>query len=393
MEDLKTQLNFDFSNPKSSLEKAGLTLAWIQKVVLKAKNYNVKFLIELIKKQKINAISLNSWDDPICSNILNRVKKILRDESTNRNDLLAVDMLHGLLLNSSDNMLSDYNSETEEIYKEKIFEALNELQIELENCQENISIQALEHIHSDETIMTLGRSETVENFLQQAAKTRKFHVIIAEGDPSLSGHLLAKNLSSSLDQNQLNANKNVGTGFLTSLSFSTAPTQTSSSFPSNSGLKVSVIPDSAIFAVMSRVNKVIVGANLTLANGGVQSLSGTFNMAASAKHYSVPFIVCAGMFKLTPTYLPPRNNNLTPSCDYFDICNDHMSSYENEGIKNQIKCHDIYNSEGVEFVTTQFDLVPPELITVFISNTGSYAPSYVYQLMRELYNKEDLTKA
>lgn len=36
-----------------------------------------------------------------------------------------------------------------------------------------------------------------------------------------------------------------------------------------------------------------------------------------------------------------------------------------------------------------FDYVPPELITLFISNIGGNAPSYIYRLMSELYHPED----
>lgn len=44
-------------------------------------------------------------------------------------------------------------------------------------------MQALEHIHSNEVIMTIGRSRTVEAFLKDAASERKFHVIVAECAP------------------------------------------------------------------------------------------------------------------------------------------------------------------------------------------------------------------
>ncbi|EDL81556.1 eukaryotic translation initiation factor 2B, subunit 2 beta, isoform CRA_a [Rattus norvegicus] len=36
-----------------------------------------------------------------------------------------------------------------------------------------------------------------------------------------------------------------------------------------------------------------------------------------------------------------------------------------------------------------FDYVPPDLITLFISNIGGNAPSYVYRLMSELYHPDD----
>lgn len=52
-----------------------------------------------------------------------------------------------------------------------------------EGTTENIAAQALEHIHSNEVIMTIGSSRTVEAFLREAARKRKFHVIVAECAP------------------------------------------------------------------------------------------------------------------------------------------------------------------------------------------------------------------
>lgn len=52
-----------------------------------------------------------------------------------------------------------------------------------EGTTENIAAQALEHIHSNEVIMTIGFSRTVEAFLKEAAQKRKFHVIVAECAP------------------------------------------------------------------------------------------------------------------------------------------------------------------------------------------------------------------
>lgn len=36
-----------------------------------------------------------------------------------------------------------------------------------------------------------------------------------------------------------------------------------------------------------------------------------------------------------------------------------------------------------------FDYVPPELISLFVTDTGGYTPSYVYRLLAEYYSKED----
>lgn len=47
----------------------------------------------------------------------------------------------------------------------------------------DISAQALEHIHANEIIMTMGHSKTVFAFLKTAAKDRVFQVIVAECAP------------------------------------------------------------------------------------------------------------------------------------------------------------------------------------------------------------------
>jgi len=49
--------------------------------------------------------------------------------------------------------------------------------------QVDIAAQALQHIHANEIIMTMGHSKTVQTFLKNAAKNRHFHVIVAECAP------------------------------------------------------------------------------------------------------------------------------------------------------------------------------------------------------------------
>lgn len=56
----------------------------------------------------------------------------------------------------------------------------------------------------------------------------------------------------------------------------------------SSNIEIAVIPDTAIFAVMSRINKVIIGTNTIMANGGLRAASGVHTIALAAKHYSVP---------------------------------------------------------------------------------------------------------
>ena len=108
---------------------------------------------------------------------------------------------------------------------------------------------ALEHIHASEVILTVGRSRTVEMFLKRAAtKGRKFQVIVAEAAPYYQGQQLAASLA-------------------------------------KAHIETTLITDSAIFAMMSRVNKVIVGTHAILANGGLKGLSGLHTTALAAQHY------------------------------------------------------------------------------------------------------------
>lgn len=98
---------------------------------------------------------------------------------------------------------------------------------------------------------------------------------------------------------------------------------------SKADIETTVIADAAIFAVMSRVNKVsgrgfsgkkklvsgtshcllfltllplqvIIGTQTVLANGGLRAVNGTHTLALAAKHHSTPLIVCTPMFKLSP---------------------------------------------------------------------------------------------
>lgn len=62
----------------------------------------------------------------------------------------------------------------------------------------------------------------------------------------------------------------------------------------SAGIATLVIPDVSIFALMARVNKVLIGAQAVLATGGILGPSGSKLVAQAAKHYRVPFVVVTG---------------------------------------------------------------------------------------------------
>jgi translation initiation factor eIF-2B subunit beta len=149
--------------------------------------------------------------------------------------------------------------------KSSIMEAVQELIDELGSLYRHIADQAIEHVHANEIIMTFGKSRTVEDFLKTAARKRRFEVYVAESAPSNAGQEMAASLSAA-------------------------------------GIETTLITDSAIFAIMARVNKVIVGTHAVMANGGLIAQTGIHILAQAAKLHSVPFVVCTGLYKLCPLY-------------------------------------------------------------------------------------------
>ncbi|WOL11997.1 hypothetical protein Cni_G20761 [Canna indica] len=209
--------------------------------------------------------------------------------------------------------------------KHDVIEAINELIQDIDTCHELISEQAVEHIHQNEVILTLGRSRTVKEFLCAAKeKKRSFRVFVAEGGPRYQGHVLAKEL---VEQ----------------------------------GLQTTVITDSAVFAMISRVNMVIVGAHAIMANGGVIAPVGINMVALAAQRHAVPFVVVAGSHKLCPLY--PHNpevllNELKCPSDLLDF-----------GEFSDCMDFDSLGGSLLHVANPTFDYVQSKLVSLFITDT------------------------
>jgi len=123
------------------------------------------------------------------------------------------------------------------------------------------------------------------------------------------------------------------------------------SLAAEKNVEIVVIPDAAIFAMMSRVNKVIIGTHSVLANGGLRAACGAYTVALAAKHYSVPVIVLAPMYKLSPLHL----------CE--------QDAFNMVGCAEDVIPYDSIPAREAKVYSPMFDYVPPELVTLFISNT------------------------
>lgn len=223
--------------------------------------------------------------------------------------------------------------------KHSLMEAIQEMVSDLEDNYRNINEQATQHIHAGEVIMTYGKSKTVELFLKAAAKKRKFQVIVCEGAPHYGGHEMARSLA-------------------------------------EAKIDCVVIHDSATFAMMARVNKVVLPAHAVLANGGLIANSGCNMVALAAHHNSVPVVCATGLFKLCPRYphegQDTLNDLLSPSSvlDYTTVISDPLLA-------------------DVELVNPVHDYIEPEYISLYICNVGSFQPSFIYRVLAEYYHTDD----
>ena len=224
--------------------------------------------------------------------------------------------------------------------KASVMEVLQEILSDLEDTYNSINEQVTSHIHAGEVILTCGKSRTTEAFLKAAAIKRKisFQVIVCEGAPGYGGHEMAASLA-------------------------------------QAGIDTVVIHDAAIFAMMARVHKVIIPAHAVLANGGLIANSGCNLVAMAAQHHSVPVVCITGIFKLCPVF--PHEGQ--------DTLNELLSP---STVMNYAALTD-RKLATVEFVNPVHDYIQPDQISLYVTNVGSFQPSFIYRLLAEYYHTDD----
>ena len=318
------------------------TVLLLRRIISNTRWGNAGELLERIRTEGRKLVSAHT-DETTIANMFRRVMKFIRDEYSRA--VKAMKKPDGKGVDSTAERhayLSDTNPDdlTESVpsLKSSVIELINEeLLPEIDGSADYIAAQAPEQIHSDEVILTFGHSRTVAAFLQRAARKRKFQVLIAESAPSFQGHEMAKALVAD-------------------------------------NIKTVLISDAAVFAMMSRVNQVIIGTHTIMADGGLKAPIGALGICLAAKHHSVPVSVCAAMFKLSPHF----------PCSY-----DHDTFNLVKSPHPILPFSAAHGMSRVKILNPVFDYVPPDLITLFLSNLGGNAPSYVYRLLSELYHPDD----
>ena len=354
------------SSTKISIETAKLLKDIIQYSIENKLVTHHEDLLNLIRNLGKSFISMDQLQFSI-GNIVKRILFIIREEvdkliSFRENNYDSKSNLKKLSNVTSLNLLTDYknikmmtrkDSKIEEDQEKKIsvsniekispdmmnniLQNIEELISELETTSDIIKEKANEHINDNDIILTANHSDQLEDFFIECSKTKKFKVIVSKSSPKLNGYIQAKNLI-------------------------------------KNGIDTTLIEDTGIYSIMPKITKVIIGTRAIVANGGLISYNGIYNLCLFANMFNIPVIVVGGTFKLTPLYVFGH-----------DTYNEFLSPDVIFG-KNVKFNGDIGN---IRFNVPGYDYVPPELITIFITNYGSQNPTNIYRLFMELYSQED----
>ncbi|KAI5959698.1 GCD7 [Candida theae] len=220
-----------------------------------------------------------------------------------------------------------------------IIQGIRDLVDEISNFNDDLNNMAIDLIHDNEVLLTpTPTSDTILHFLLKARLKRKFTVLVTENFPNdlQKAQVFAKTLA-------------------------------------ENNIETVIIPDTTVYAVMSRVGKVIIGTNAVFANGGCLSSSGVASVVECAKEHRTPVFAVSGLYKLSPLYPFTRN-------DLIEVGNSgKVLSYA-----------DFDLVDNVEVVVNPLeDYVRPEHIDIVITNVGGFAPSFIYRIVLDNYRSED----
>lgn len=284
-------------------------------------------------------------------NIVRRVLAIIREElsgvqSTETSSAVSASMFQLLVThkehetpNANDVANNGSKSTEKSDLRSVIIQGIRDLMDEIQSVHENIELMTVDLIHDNEILLTpTPGSQTVLNFLLKASLKRKFTVLITESYPNdiQLCHRFAKKLA-------------------------------------DANIESVIIPDSAVFAVMSRVGKVLIGTRSVFVNGGCVTAAGVATVCECAKEHRTPVFTVAGLYKFSPCYPFDRNTLI-------EVGNSgKVLPYEDAKLVG--KC---------EVSNPLYDYVAPEHIDIYITNVGGFSPNFIYRIILDNYHTDDV---
>ncbi|KAM3143724.1 hypothetical protein pb186bvf_004220 [Paramecium bursaria] len=202
-------------------------------------------------------------------NTIRRIIQIIRNKSLDEGLVekdsglkeLGTNIKEGISLQRQSSK-SDQNDQM--ILNHIVLPSIEDVISEMEEAFDDINKHAPQHFFTNEVIMVYDYSKTVCEFIKSTKKD--IEIIIVQNETS--------------DQSEIMRSQ-----------FKNA----------------TMTPFSNAFAIMQRVNKILIGVDAILKDGGILAFPGAYAISVAAKQFSVPVIILSTTQKLTPKYAFDQN--------------------------------------------------------------------------------------
>ena len=135
------------------------------------------------------------------------------------------------------------------------------------------------------------------------------------------------------------------------------------------GIRTTLIPDSGVGYFMHKVQVVLMGAEVVVETGGVLNKLGSLQVGVMAKTFNVPVYIAVESNKFARIYpLNQKSVSVTES---------------DKQIINRARPVELH--EEVDYAAARCDYLPPEYITLLMTDLGVLAPSSVSDELIKLY--------
>ena len=327
IDELKTAIRrgaYDDAPPATLAKRVAETL-----IATVATAASTATLDDIVKKVRaVGAeLALVRREHLLVGNVTRRVLRVIRDEGT-----------------TGERGGANADGSQPKKLKQDVIDTAHEVMEEMMTVTTNIASQSGDFVTRGCAVMTMGTNAGAgtglsEAFLRDANKKRDgdFSVVVAECAPRYDGHAMAKALA-------------------------------------EKGIKdVSLISDSAVYATMPNVKLVVLSARGVLCDGSAFVDSGAYNIALAAKTHSVPVVVLAGSYSISP-----KNPETGGYGSMHRLASPAAAlSYADAGAPEAV------------VVNPAFEYIPPHMIDVFVTDHGSHCPGFIKLLLQEMYSPHD----
>lgn len=199
-----------------------------------------------------------------------------------------------------------------------------------ENAVRKIGEIGSRRVRDGDTIMTHCNSAAAISILAAAYKDGKnIKVIATESRPRWQGHLTIKQLD-------------------------------------ETGIKTSLIVDSAVRYFMKDVDLVVMGADAVTAHGSVINKIGTSQLALAAHEARKNVIIAAETYKFSPKSLLGELIEIEERSSSEVIPDEKLKEFKNVSVKNP--AFDVTPREYIDLICTEVGAIPPEMAYIIIKD-------------------------